>query len=101
MTESAAVRNKRVKNSRVVCMSDLTVLHTLGIRVKSDTAVCNLFKIRCSSEVEELKNDFMKSHQAITATILANNPEADLTEENTLREAFLDEYFQVSSQNHI
>lgn len=91
----ADVRLKKYKTSRNSCLNEMSILHSLAERAKTDNSVRTLFKVRYS-EIDILREDFLKHHQSVLSLLLTEQ-DADLNVEETIREGFLNDFFVVKT----
>lgn len=89
------VRLRKFKVSRNSSLNEMSILHTLAERAKTDKSARTLFKVRYA-EIDLVREDFLKHHQSVVSA-LVNEENSDLDIEENTREGFLNEFFAVKS----
>lgn len=85
----------KYKLNRGCSLNDMHILYDLGTRSKKDANLRSLFKCRLG-EIDDVRAEFIKNHNAIVG-ILLSTPDENPNAEEAIREGFLHEYFATKA----
>ncbi|KAK9873566.1 hypothetical protein WA026_019252 [Henosepilachna vigintioctopunctata] len=86
---------KRAKVYRNTAIGEIQLLCNLAREVDADGRNVNVFRARFS-DIERIRDEFDKQHMIIIDSLLQDE-DADLRLEETIREGFLADYYEIKS----
>lgn len=88
---------KRYSYQRRICLNDLNTLLNLSTSALETPSKKSLFRIRYS-ELDDVLESFNKFHQNIVMALLGSeNNDVKLTEEEVVRDQFMQDYYQIKT----
>lgn len=93
MSTTIADKIKRCKIFRATEINKIHELYEVAQTAVDDRTTHTLFKLRCL-EIDSIKEEFSKQHYALIA-LLATVEDANLRDEDTIRQTFDKEYFAI------